>query len=79
MAGQWLSQDRQGKEEEVVIKALMFDTLGKLDYRDRKLFVEIVKDIFGTVLEDTPIGPQFEKCNHQTINDSGFQENDQKL
>jgi hypothetical protein len=64
MAGQWLSQDRQGNEEEIVIKALMFDTLGKLDDRDRKLFVEIVPDVFGNVPEDTPIDPQFEQCIH---------------
>lgn len=62
MAGQWLSQDNKTGEEQIVVKALMFDTLAKLDDRDRKLFIEIVKDIFGKVPEDAQVDLEFENA-----------------
>ncbi|EAY15861.1 hypothetical protein TVAG_160340 [Trichomonas vaginalis G3] len=49
MAGQWLREsDGSQNEADIVIRALLFDTLGKLDDKDRSLFLDIVKDIFKT-------------------------------
>lgn len=50
IAGQWIrgSGGASDHEDSVIIKALLFDTLGKLDDKDRHLFLDIVKDIFKT-------------------------------
>ena len=53
MAGQWLrNSDGKDDEEQIIIRALLFDTLGKLDDKDRRLFLDIVRDIFKTDQSD---------------------------
>ncbi|OHT00931.1 Cytoplasmic dynein 2 heavy chain 1 [Tritrichomonas foetus] len=53
MAGQWLRNSSGNEDEEqIIIRALLFDTLGKLDDKDRRLFLDIVKDIFKTDQND---------------------------
>lgn len=53
MAGQWLrNSDGKENEEQIIIRALLFDTLGKLDDKDRRLFLDIVRDIFKTDQSD---------------------------
>jgi dynein heavy chain 2 len=47
MAGQWLRNNTNGEDEaDIVIRALLFDTLGKLDDKDRGSFLDIVHNIF---------------------------------
>lgn len=81
MAGQWLRQsdDKSVSEEQVIIRALLFDTLGKLDSKDRKLFLDIVKDVFKTDQTSTSSENDIQQFIDEVITEKKLQKSQAQL
>lgn len=80
MAGQWLREsDGNQNESDIVIRALLFDTLGKLDDKDRALFLDIVKDIFKTKDADASNENSLQETINEIIKEKKLQPSQQQL
>ena len=74
MAGQWLREGfADSNENDIVIQAILFDTLGKLDEKDRQLFLDIVNDVFHNGKSDTVAKSILEKAIHEVLTEKSLE------